>query len=80
MRNLLVYPVTLDEIVECLERCRDDARAEERCGDMRPMLLNLAISAVRYRELKLWERGDREGMRAALAPPPIDTNEAEGGK
>lgn len=58
MRNLVEYPITLDEIVECLETYKRQAMDEERIGDMRPVLLDLAIMAVRYRELKLWERGD----------------------
>lgn len=66
MRNLLEHPVTLNEIVECLQRLRDESMAEQRCGDMMPTLLDLAIAAVRYRELKLWERGDLDGMRSAL--------------
>jgi hypothetical protein len=66
MRNLLEHPVTLDEIVDCLTNLRDREAAEERVGDMTPTLLDLAIAAIRYRELKLWERGDMEGMSIAL--------------
>lgn len=67
MRNLLQYPVTLDEIVECLERLRDREATEKRIGDMTPLLLDMAVCAVRYRELKLWERGDLAGMNATLS-------------
>jgi len=67
MRNLLEHPVTHEEIIECLERLRDREMAEERVGDMTPTLLNLAIAAFQYRQLKLWELGDLEAMSAALA-------------
>jgi hypothetical protein len=55
MRNLKEYPVTLDEIVECLQAFKAECDPE-LVGDMRPTLLDHAIAAVRYRELKLWER------------------------
>lgn len=66
MRNLIESPVTLDEIVDCLARLRDDAVAQDRIGDMTPTLLDMAICAVRYRELKLWERGDSSGFQVAM--------------
>jgi hypothetical protein len=67
MRNILEYPVTLDEIINCLKQLRDREAAKPLIGDMTPLLLDMAICAVRYRELKLWERGDAEGMRKALS-------------
>lgn len=66
MRNILEYPVTHEEIIECLERHRDIARKSEAIGSMDALLLDLAIAAVQYRQLKLWERGDLEGMKATL--------------
>jgi hypothetical protein len=66
MRNLLEYPVTHEEIIECLARLRDREMAEGRVGDMTPTLLDLAIAAVQYRQLKLWERGDLHAMEKAL--------------
>ena len=66
MRNLLEYPVTHEEIIECLERHRDEARDSNLIGNIDAMLLDLAIAAVQYRQLKLWERGDLHGMQEAL--------------
>lgn len=66
MRNILAHPVTLDEIVDCLKRLRDREAAEERCGDMTPLLLDMAICAVRYRELHLWERDNDAQFQAAM--------------
>lgn len=70
MRNLLEYPITHDEIIECLARLRDREMTGEQTGDMTPTLLDFAIAAVQYRQLKLWERGDTDAMAAALAPLP----------
>lgn len=69
MRNILEYPVTHDEIIECLARYRDAALARAVPGDMDATLLDLAIAAVQYRQLKLWERGDLEAMGKALHAP-----------
>jgi hypothetical protein len=66
MRNLLEYPVTHEEIIECLTRLRDREMVKERVGDTTPLLLDLAIAAVQYRQLKLWERGDLHAMEKAL--------------
>jgi hypothetical protein len=46
MRNLLVYPITIIEIEECLLRLSDEINAEERIGDMRPLLLREAAKIV----------------------------------
>lgn len=55
MRNLHAYPITLDEVVECLETFKRECDPA-LVGDMRPILLDHAIASIRYRELKLWER------------------------
>jgi hypothetical protein len=70
VRNILEHPITHEEIIACLERHRDEALRDPAPGDMDATLLDLAIAAVQYRQLKLWERGDTEGMVAALARRP----------
>jgi hypothetical protein len=60
MRNLVAYPVTLDEIIECLKTFKAGCDPE-LVGDMRPLLLDHAIAAVQYRQLKLWERDPVDG-------------------
>lgn len=51
MRNLLQYPITHEEIMECLTSMADQIAAEEpmRFGDMRPLLLKAAAE-----ELEEW--------------------------
>jgi hypothetical protein len=66
MRNILEYPVTHGEIIGCLKRHRDKAMQSMNPGDMDALLLDLAIAAIQYRQFKLWERGDDEGMERAL--------------
>ena len=66
MRNILEYPITHEEIIECLARHRDQALKNAVPGNMDATLLDLAIAAVQYRQLKLWERGDAEAMSKAL--------------
>jgi hypothetical protein len=66
VRNVLEYPVTLEEIVDCLKRLRDREGEAGRVGDMTPLLLEMAICAVRYRELYLWERGDGKQFGRAM--------------
>lgn len=46
MRNLLQYPVTQEEILESLRRQMLDIRAEERIGDMRPLVLRHTIEIL----------------------------------
>lgn len=50
MRNLLEYPITLQEVIDLLERLETDAikEGEEKllCGDMRPLLLRKAIQVI----------------------------------
>ncbi len=46
MRDLKKYPITLDEIVECLTRLADQLRGEAKEGDMRPLLLSEAAKIV----------------------------------
>lgn len=51
MRDLHRYPVTMDEVLACLEKYRDDAIKEvsekKIFGDMRPVLLTSAITMLR---------------------------------
>ncbi len=51
MRNLLEYPVTTEEIVQCLVRLKEKEEAEIEAkhimGDMTPLLLEKAIMIVR---------------------------------
>lgn len=46
MRNLAEYPMTRQEIVECLDRLGREFAAELRCGDMRPVLLEAAARLI----------------------------------
>jgi hypothetical protein len=46
MRDLRTYPVTLDEIEQCLLRLATEFAAEGRRGDMRPTLLRRAAKIV----------------------------------
>lgn len=45
MRNLLEYPITNREIVECLEQFKADCDPK-LVGDMRPLLLDAAINTI----------------------------------
>lgn len=51
MRNTLVYPVTKQEIIDCLDRIFSELAYEDekepRCGDMRQWLLAEAIDIVK---------------------------------
>ncbi len=53
MRNLIKYPVTDQEIVECLRRLADEKSEEGRrvglCGDMEPLLLATAADIIAER-------------------------------
>lgn len=50
MRNIVEYPITIEEITGCLERLRKQALEEIKdrviCGDMTPLLLDRAIQMV----------------------------------
>ena len=52
MRNLAEYPITRQEIVECLEQIKTDLQRlnEEQlaCGDMRPLLLDRTIKIITH--------------------------------
>lgn len=54
MRNTHEYPVTLDEIVDCLQRLHNDIIHEhpDLIGDMRPLLLRKAISLIKLCDIK----------------------------
>lgn len=47
MRNLLEYPVTREEIIELLLQLSQQFSEEFSCGDMRPLLLQIAAKAVK---------------------------------
>jgi hypothetical protein len=47
MRNLLEYPITKEEIVECLAELARTFDNLELCGDMRPLLLKRAIKIIK---------------------------------
>lgn len=51
MRNLAEYPITLDEVIECLNGLKLEAMAEAvenlSYGDMRPLLLEHAIKVIK---------------------------------
>lgn len=46
MRNIVEFPVTKQEIYECLERIQHDLMEEGRIGDMRPYLVDLALGII----------------------------------
>ncbi len=50
MRNLNEYPITRQEIIECLAKLRDERDQENeesgRVGDMCPLLLQAAIEVI----------------------------------
>ena len=58
MRNLKEYPVTKEEIIECLTRLVDDYYHQVPvCGDMTFMLVTEAIKHVRGSKLELSDLG-----------------------
>jgi hypothetical protein len=46
MRNLKAYPITLDEIEQCLLCFAEELSKDELIGDMRPLLLQTAAEIV----------------------------------
>ena len=54
MRNILKYPVTTQEIVECLTKLSDEILDEGRMGDMRPLLLTMAARYLIENQPKEW--------------------------
>lgn len=46
MRNILEFPVTLTEVIECLQRLEQEALKTDRIGDMTPVLLHRARQIV----------------------------------
>jgi hypothetical protein len=49
MRNEIEFPITLDEVIECLERLERDSleSGPVAYGDMTPILLRAAIQVVK---------------------------------
>ena len=49
MRNLMEYPILLEEVLECLEQFHRDVDPDKTglCGDMRPLLLLRAIKIIK---------------------------------
>lgn len=54
MRNLQEYPITVDEVIECLKDLKKALSPEitQLCGDMRPLLLDEAIKIVEASSVK----------------------------
>ena len=50
MRNIIQYPITLDEICQALEEASQEILDTAVCGDMRPMLYGEAIRFIRLAE------------------------------
>jgi hypothetical protein len=50
MRNIIQYPITLDEICEALDQAGQEIIDSEVCGDMRPYLFQEAIRFMREAE------------------------------
>jgi hypothetical protein len=46
MRNIVEYPITTKEIVDCLLLLAKELNAEGAVGDMRPLLLKMAAERV----------------------------------
>lgn len=51
MRNLKEYPITDDEVVGFLTELATQFEAEERIGDIRPLLLKYAAFAITGRSV-----------------------------
>lgn len=51
MRNLVEFPITLTEVIECLEKLMVEAVNEDQeklaCGNMTPNLIHKAIQIVK---------------------------------
>lgn len=47
MRNTIEFPITCDEVIECLERLKQQEMKSEAIGDMTPLLLHRAIQIVK---------------------------------
>lgn len=51
MRNLIEFPITLDEVIDCLQQLKarelERTHTELSCGDMTPILLHRAIQILR---------------------------------
>ena len=56
MRDLEKYPITTDEIIQCLQRLMDDVSYEKTglVGDMRPLLLANAIQIIMEADADTW--------------------------
>lgn len=71
MRNLTRYPITLDEIESCLAQIRDEliqkGEDELRVGDMRPLLVDAAITIIRRLGFVTHDLGKANSERALPA-------------
>jgi hypothetical protein len=47
MRNLLLYPLTYNEVIDYLSEQKTKLEEDELIGDVRPMILDFAINAVK---------------------------------
>ena len=62
-RDLIVYPVTLEEIRDCLLAAAAEAGFEDRMGDMRPHLLHIAARIVMRAGFVLADLNDWTGAK-----------------
>ena len=47
MRDLLRYPITKLEVLNCLEDLLEEIQLEQGIGDMRPLLLQVAMEVIK---------------------------------
>jgi hypothetical protein len=47
MRNTVQYPITVEETIEVLERLSWSLAFEQRCGDMRPLILTKLVQGLK---------------------------------
>jgi len=47
MRDTTRYPITKQEIINCLLDIKIETMKEEGCGDMRPILLETTINFIK---------------------------------
>ena len=63
MRNLAVYPVTSEEIVQVVGNVQNEIQKEMRMGDMRPLCLRLLLEFAQENKLELDEFLAREHIK-----------------
>jgi hypothetical protein len=53
MRDMGKHPITREEVIDCLDTLQKEMAAENRAGDMRPILLKTAADILRNPEILL---------------------------